>query len=196
MVKLTKVVASGLKTFVVQYRNAQGRSRRILIGRYGVMTLEEARREAKTVLGRIARGVDPLEEKQAAASDAITVAEVCDWYLAEAEAGRILGKRRRPIKASTLAMDRSRIDVHIRPLLGKRAVSALKLGDIEGAQADIAAGKTSKPRDGRRGRRCTDHVDSARHLRARCPAGQDREQPGAGRASPRQHAARPPAESR
>ncbi|HQS08555.1 MAG: integrase [Rhizobiales bacterium 24-66-13] len=146
-----KVVASGLKTFVVQYRNAQGRSRRIMIGRYGVMTLEEARREAKTVLGRIARGVDPLEEKQAAASDAITVAEVCDWYLAEAEAGRILGRRRRPIKASTLAMDRSRIDVHIRPLLGKRAVSALKLGDIEGAQADIAAGKTSKPRAGSRG---------------------------------------------
>jgi integrase len=146
-----KVVASGLKTFVVQYRNAQGRSRRIMIGRYGVMTVEEARREAKTVLGRIARGVDPLEEKQAAASDAITVAEVCDWYLAEAEAGRILGKRRRPIKASTLAMDRSRIDVHIRPLLGKRAVSALKLGDIEGAQADIAAGKTSKPRAGSRG---------------------------------------------
>ncbi|MFG1465581.1 site-specific integrase [Xanthobacter sp. DSM 24535] len=146
-----KVVASGLKTFVVQYRNAQGRSRRIMIGRYGVMTLEEARREAKNVLGRIARGVDPLEEKQAAASDAITVAEVCDWYLAEAEAGRILGKRRRPIKASTLAMDRSRIDVHVRPLLGKRAVSALKLGDIEGAQADIAAGKTSKPRTGSRG---------------------------------------------
>ncbi|QRG07214.1 site-specific integrase [Xanthobacter dioxanivorans] len=146
-----KVVASGLKTFVIQYRNAQGRSRRIMIGRYGVMTLEEARREAKAILGRIARGVDPLEEKQAAASGAITVAEVCDWYLAEAEAGRILGKRRRPIKASTLAMDRSRIDVHIRPLLGKRAVSALKLGDIEGAQADIAAGKTSKPRAGSRG---------------------------------------------
>ncbi|WP_394014640.1 tyrosine-type recombinase/integrase [Roseixanthobacter pseudopolyaromaticivorans] len=140
-----------MKTFVVQYRNAQGRSRRIMIGRYGVMTLEEARREAKNVLGRIARGVDPLEEKQAAASDAITVAEVCDWYLAEAEAGRILGKRRRPIKASTLAMDRSRIDVHVRPLLGKRAVSALKLGDIEGAQTDIAAGKTSKPRTASRG---------------------------------------------
>lgn len=58
-----KVIASGLKTFVVQYRNAQGRSRRIMIGRYGVVTVEQARREAKTVLGQIARGVDPLEEK-------------------------------------------------------------------------------------------------------------------------------------
>jgi len=146
-----KVVASGLKTFVVQYRNAQARSRRIMIGRYGVMTVEEARREAKTVLGKIAKGIDPLEEKHAAIGDAITVAEVCDWYLTEAEEGRILGRRRRPIKASTLAMDRSRIDVHIKPLLGKRAVSSLKLSDIEGTQADIAAGKTSKPRAGSRG---------------------------------------------
>src|SRR6516165_9478104 len=146
-----KVVASGLKTFVVQYRNAQGRSRRIMIGRYGVMTVEEARREAKTVLGKIAKGIDPLEEKHADAGDNITVAEVCAWYLTEAEEGRILGRRRRPIKASTLAMDRSRIDVHIKPLLGKRVVSSLKLGDIEGAQADIAAGKTSKPRAGSRG---------------------------------------------
>jgi len=48
-------------------------------------------------------------------------------------------------------MDRSRIEAHIKPLLGKRQIGTLKLGDIEGAQADIAAGKTSKPRIGSRG---------------------------------------------
>lgn len=81
----------------------------------------------------------------------VTVGEICDWYLAEAEAGRILGRRRRPIKTSTLAMDRSRIESHIKPLLGRRQIGSLKLGDIEGAQADIAAGKTSKARIGSRG---------------------------------------------
>ena len=60
---------------------------------------------------------------------------MCDWYLEEAEAGRILGRNRRPIKASTLKMDRSRIETHIKPLLGARLVSGLTLRDIEGMQA-------------------------------------------------------------
>jgi integrase len=145
-----QVQKSGLKTFVVQYRTAEGRSRRMVIGRFGVMTAEEARREAKILLGKIAEGIDPAEEKRLT-NESMTVAEVCDWYLEEAEAGRILGKRRRPIKPTTLRMDRSRIDAHIRPLLGKRQIKVLKLGDIEGAQADIAAGKTSKARVGSRG---------------------------------------------
>jgi hypothetical protein len=37
-----QVMASGLKSFVVQYRNAAGRSRRIVIGRYGLITVEES----------------------------------------------------------------------------------------------------------------------------------------------------------
>lgn len=114
------------------------------------MTFEEARREAKALLGEIAKGIDPAEQKETS-GDAATVAEVCEWYLTEAQAGRILGRRRRPIKASTLAMDRSRIEAHIKRLLGRRQVGALTLRDIEGAQADIAAGKTSKPRAGSRG---------------------------------------------
>ena len=35
-------------------------------------------------------------------------------------------------------MDRSRIETHIKPLLGAWLVSALSLRDIEGMQADIA----------------------------------------------------------
>ena len=94
----------------------------------------------------MSNGVDPLAE-EAKAAGLPTVAE--------AEAGRILGRRRRATKASTLAMDRSRIESHIKPLLGRRQMGSLKLGDIEGAQADIATGKTSKPRVGSRGRATT-----------------------------------------
>jgi len=99
-----QVMTSGLKSFVLQYRSGGGRSRRLVIGRYGVMTVEEARK-AKALLGQIAAGIDPAEKKDAP-SETVTVVEICDWY--PAEAGRILGRRRRrPIKPSTLAMDRS-----------------------------------------------------------------------------------------
>src|SRR5262245_36740111 len=41
----------GRITFIVQYRNAQGRSRRITIGPYGAKTPAEARDEAGRLLG-------------------------------------------------------------------------------------------------------------------------------------------------
>jgi integrase len=65
------------------------------------------------------------------------VAELCDLYLADAK-GRI--------KPSTLAMDRSRINCHVKPLLGKRGVAGLTRRDIECFQADVAAGKTARLR--------------------------------------------------
>lgn len=85
----------------------------------------------------------------------MSVKEVCDWYLEQAESGRLLGRNRRPIKASTLKLDRSRIEIHIKPLLGPRLVNRLTLGDIEGMQADIAAGKSARGRKKGRGGRST-----------------------------------------
>jgi len=73
----------------------------------------------------------------------MTVAGLCDLYLTEAT-GRV--------KASTLAMDKSRIERHVKPLLGRHAVRSLTTEDIERMQLDIAAGKTAcKRREGRGG---------------------------------------------
>jgi hypothetical protein len=121
--------------------------KRTVIGRYRMMTPEQAREAAWNIPSVVAKGSDPAAAPEPD-RNAVTVSALCDWFLAEAEAGRILG---RPIKASTLAMDRSRIEAHIRPLLGAHQVGALTLGDIDGAQTDIAAGKTAKPRAGSRG---------------------------------------------
>ena len=149
-----RVGSTGAKTFVIQYANAEGRLRRVKIGRFGVLTVEQAREMAKIKLGTVAAGQDPAEEKRRARSDA-TVADLCDWYLVEARAGRLIGRRSRPIKSSSLAMDESRIKTHIKPLLGNRIARRLTVAHVEEMQAQIAAGRTAKPRNGSRGGRAT-----------------------------------------
>ncbi len=137
-----RVKPSGIASYFVQYRNQEGRTRRLVLGRVGELTPDEARGLAADKLKGVRKGADPSADRHAARS-AITVAELCDLYLADAK-GRI--------KPSTLAMDRSRIECHVKPLIGRRAGAALVRRDIERLQADIAAGKTAKPRKGRAGK--------------------------------------------
>ena len=148
-----RVEPTGHKTFIARYRAGGGRTgtlRQAKVGRYGTITLDEGRVLARKVLGAAASGDDPVGDKKKARQAGITVAEVCDWYIKEAEAGRILGRRGRPIKPSTLATDRGRIEAHVKPLLGRRTVRSLTLRDMEEMQADIAIGKTAQPMPERR----------------------------------------------
>ncbi|MEN5053353.1 tyrosine-type recombinase/integrase [Brevundimonas naejangsanensis] len=135
-----RVFPSGKRSYVVQYRQS-GRSRRYTIGLQGVWTPETARREAKVLLGEVARGGDPSEDRSLDRR-AITVKELCSRYLADLERGLILGKRGRPKKASTITTDVGRIQRHIIPLLGNRRVRDLTKADITQAMKDIIAGKT------------------------------------------------------
>lgn len=147
-----RVLPSGLKTFIVQYRNSEGIKRRINIARYGILTVEQARKEAMVKLAAVITGEDPAEEIHQA-RQGMTVAEMCDWYLTEARAGNILGRRNLPIKASSLDKDESRIRTHIKPLLGKRIVRQLTRADVEQMQSDIKNGKTARLRGSGRGGR-------------------------------------------
>lgn len=149
-----RVGSTGVKSYVLQYRSPDGRLRRSVYARFPVFSVDEARKEAIRMLADVTRGVDPADVKEAKRA-APTIGEVCDWYLREAEAGRLLGRRRLPIKTSTVRMERSRIDRHIRPLIGHRKVSGLKPADIEAMQADIAAGKSAAEKGKGRGRRTT-----------------------------------------
>ncbi|WP_422059674.1 integrase arm-type DNA-binding domain-containing protein [Sphingopyxis sp.] len=145
-----RVMASGIKTFVVQYRNSEGIRRRMNLGRFGVLTVDGARDLAKVKLAEVIVGEDPAD-KMRQVRQGITVADMCDWYLTEARAGNILGRNNRPIKSSSLDMDESRIRTHIVPLLGNRIVKHLRIPDVEQMQTDVKNGKTAKPRTGGRG---------------------------------------------
>jgi integrase len=130
-------------SYVLFYRTAEGRQRWYTIGRHGApWTPESAREEAQRLLGGVANRADPAAEKRAA-RNAQTVAELCDLYLADAEAGRLMTRRRAPKKASTIETDRGRIHRHIKPLLGRRSVASVTREDVEAFMYDVAAGKTA-----------------------------------------------------
>ncbi len=134
---------TGTVSYVLIYRTAEGRQRWHTIGRHGSpWTPDEARREAKRLLGSVAGGFDPAALKRAKRA-ANSVSELCDLYLADAEAGRVLTRRKAAKKASTILTDRGRIERHIKPLLGTMSVPAVTRNDVEAFMHDIAEGKTA-----------------------------------------------------
>lgn len=148
-----RVLPSGSKSYLVQYR-VGAQLRRKALGLHGVVTAEQARGDAKVLLGHLAEWrkdrragknrADPLAvERQAAARQAETVAKLCDLYLADAEAGRLLTRRGMAKKPSTLATDRGRIERHIKPRLGRLALADVTRADVERFMHDIAEGKTA-----------------------------------------------------
>ena len=131
------------KVFLVKYR-AGGKQRWLVIGQHGSpWTAETARKKAKAILGEVAAGRDPAEARDGAKRD-LTVAELCDLYLAEGCTTK---------KPTTLATDRGRIERHIKTLLGRKKVRDVKRADIERLLSDVAAGKTATDeKTGPRGR--------------------------------------------
>lgn len=135
-----RVYPSGKRSYIVQYRS-RGRSRRYTIGLHGLWTPETARREAKALLGRAAHGGDPAEEREEERK-ALTIKQLCEQYIADMEAGLILGKGGRPKKETTIATDVGRLRRHIVPLLGTRRVRDITKPDMNNLMKDIIAGKT------------------------------------------------------
>lgn len=75
-----RITASGIKSFVVEKRIA-GRTRRYTLAKYPELTVEQARKEAQTHLGRIAKGENPAQDRQQQRLGCITLQQAFEDYL-------------------------------------------------------------------------------------------------------------------
>jgi integrase len=136
-----RIYPSGKRGYLVQYR-ADGRSRRAKLGLHGPLTCEQARKEAMALLGQVAKGGNPAEERTTRRA-AMTVSDLCERYKAAISQGLIMGKRGLPKKRLTVLSDLGRIDRHIIPLIGTKRVRDLSPVDVARFIRDVMAGKTA-----------------------------------------------------
>ncbi|HEY8009096.1 MAG TPA: site-specific integrase [Methylocella sp.] len=130
-----RIETSGTKTFLIRYRpkgnGRNGPKRFVTIGRYGAMTPEQARNEARSKLGEVARGEDPAETRDQA-KGAPTLSHLIERFLAE----QVSMKK----KASTAALYTHYLTALVMPTLGRKKADSVSHADI--AKLHGAIGKT------------------------------------------------------
>ena len=133
-----RVEKSGTKSFFIRYRaNGGGRTaprRFMVVGRYGTLTADQARQQARKLLGAAVSGDDPSADRTSKRKES-TVAQLLELYTEEGTTN---------LKPLTRTYTIARLRNHVLPLLGTRKVTEITTGDVERMIRDIAKGKTAK----------------------------------------------------
>lgn len=87
-----RVTSGGAKSFIVEKR-INGKVKRITLGRYGNLTVEQAKKEAMKVLGKVATGHDPIAEKKEKNIRSLSLLDTFNDYL----------KTRKDLKQTTIS---------------------------------------------------------------------------------------------
>ena len=119
---------TGKKSYVAQFRK-DGRSRRVAIGDHGRLTPDEARSQAKTVLGQVEQGSDPVDERRKARAVRTFSQVANDFMRLHVEAKR-KGRTRDDYKA-LLAR-------HIVPAIGNSRIIDLRRVDVAKLHAKLS----------------------------------------------------------
>ncbi|MDH1270580.1 site-specific integrase [Rhizobium pusense] len=107
---MLKVTPSGGKIFMLQYVNNSGVRRKPALGRFGELTVDQARKLAQDWLAEVRHGRDPSAEKSAARA-APTMKELCTKFIEE--------HSKLHNKPSTVAGNELNIKNHILPRIGR-----------------------------------------------------------------------------
>jgi integrase len=76
-----RVTSGGSKSFIVEKR-IDGKVKRKTLGKYGPLTVEQARKLAQIYLGQVAGGHNPISDQKESNLKKLTLADVFDDYLA------------------------------------------------------------------------------------------------------------------
>ncbi len=126
------VLPSGVKSFIVQYRR-NGKSRRVSLGLYGRITPEQARTEAKRLLGAVTTGVDPVADRKAARR--AVQAERTFAQIAEEFMRTHVKTKRKP----RTAVEYERIlNLHVLPAIGKIGMREVRKSDVSRLHASMS----------------------------------------------------------
>ena len=114
-----RVYPGGGKVYVAQARGPKG-SKRVMVGRHGVVDAAEARRRAALIIARVKAGEEPAAPEPPAArrANGPTVADLAARYLEEHAAARC--------KPGTARTARAAVNRHIAPTLGRLPLAAVK----------------------------------------------------------------------
>jgi integrase len=132
-----RVHASGLRTFIFQYRTRTGAQGRMQIGHYPAMTVEQARKLARPYRTDVDAGGDPSRDRKQKRL-APTMADLASYYCGEYAHSR--GLRPQTVQAAQGLMDR-----FVLPRLGSRKVAEIQVADVRRAfgEANDLAGRYS-----------------------------------------------------
>jgi len=116
----------GSKSFVIRYRNEHGRTRYLTLGRFGRMTVQQARSKAMEKFVEIDSGEDPAAQRDSA--DAETVEDLVDTYIE---------KYAKVHRESTWQQDKRRLTKHVAERWGSRKPESLTRSDLSSLHRDI-----------------------------------------------------------
>jgi integrase len=116
-----RIMPSGKRFFLVQYRR-HGRTRRVMLGQFGPLTAEVARRRALMLLAQArSGGSDPAAERDAL-RQSLTVEQLGARFLKEHVAVRC--------KPTTQSEYRRSVELFIDPFLGKQRIRSVTTADV------------------------------------------------------------------
>ena len=119
-----RVYPSGTRVYLVQTRSG-GKSRRVTIGRHGVLSAEQARRKAAQFIASIKAGEEPARTP-APPDTGPTIAEVAERYMREHVAVRC--------KPATARSCRYTLDKYLLPVFGSRALGTIGREEVAALQ--------------------------------------------------------------